>query len=183
MTDPSPTPQEKALRRVLTVSRLDGWSVIVIAALGTLLTLAFGDLLGCFVGVMIAAAGGLELRGRRKLERRDAAGMKMLVRSQMFLLTVILVYCASRLGSFDADSAMGNLTPDMEAMLKEAGIVKADILPMVRLAFFGTYGTVALVSLLFQGGMAFFYRRKTPLVTAALAAPPRARVSHLPPSI
>ena len=76
------------------------------------------------------------------------------------------------LGSFDADTAMSNLTPDMEAMLKEAGMARADILPMVRTAFLATYLTVAAVSILYQGGMALYYRGKTRLVTAALTVPP-----------
>jgi len=172
LSDPrEPTPQEKALKRVLFISLLDGWSVIAFAAIGTLITLIFGDLSGVAVGVLIAVAGTMELRGRKKLQRRNPEGMTLLVRSQMFLLAVILVYCASRLGSFDEGSVMGNLTPDMEAMLKEGGLEKADILPLVRTAFFATYGGVAIATILFQGGMALYYRRKTSLIAAALSTP------------
>jgi len=174
MTIPAPTPQENALKRVLAVSRLNGWSVIVIATLGTLLTLVLGDLLGTVISLLAVASGWMEIRGNRKLRRRDPEGMKWLVRSQMFLLAVVLAYCASRLGSFDADTAMGNLTPDMEAILKEAGIEKGDILPMVRMAFLTTYLAVAVTCLIYQGGMALYYRRKTRLVTEALSSPPPA---------
>jgi hypothetical protein len=60
----------------------------------------------------------------------------------------------------------------MEAMLKEAGLARGDILPLIRTAFLGTYLTVAVVSIFYQGGMALYYRNKTPLVTAALAELP-----------
>jgi len=186
MIPPRPVLPQKALQRVRAISRVNGWSVIVFATLGTLITLLMGDLSGLAVGVLVGAAGGMEVRGGRMLGRRDPAGMKMLVRSQLFLLAVLLVYCATRLGSFDDATALGNLTPDMEAMLKETGIGKADILPLVRTAFFAIYGGVALGTLLYQGGMALYYRGKTRLVTEALAAPPlpaRPRVSPLPPSI
>lgn len=173
MTAPEPTPQDKALKRVLLVSAIDGWSVTVIASLGVLLTLIIGDWLGTGIGLLVLAAGGLELRGRRQIMRRDSDGLKQLVRAQLFLLAVILVYCTGRLGSFDADTAMANLTPDMEALLKEAGLERADILPLVRITFFATYGGVALLSLLFQGGLILYYRRKTRLVTEALTAPPQ----------
>jgi hypothetical protein len=177
-----PTPQEKVLKRVLIVSLLDGWSVIAFAAFGILLTLLFGDLSGMAVGVMIAFAGVIEIRGRNKLKRRNPDGMKLLVRSQLFLLAVILAYCASRLGSFDGDSAMGNLTPDMEAMLKEGGLDKADILPMVRTMFFVLYGGLAVGTCLFQGGMALYYRRRIIPVTAALTVSMPPPYSSPPPA-
>jgi len=168
----APTPQAKALKRVLGVSRLNGWSVVVVAALGALLALALGDLVSVAIGAMVAFAGGMEVRGHKQLRRRNADGMKLLVRSQLFLLSVILVYCASRLGSFDGDTVMGNITPDMEAILKESGILRSDILPLVRLAFFTLYISFAAVTLIYQGGLALFYRNKTRLVTEALHAPP-----------
>lgn len=183
MTIPELTPQEKALKRVLAISRLDGWSVIIFAVLGTLVTLVIGDFSGLGVGLLVAIAGWTEIVGHKKLKRRDVDGMKLLVRSQLLLLTVILVYCASRLGSFDGEAAMGNLTPDMEAILNEAGLARADVLPLVRIAFFATYGGVAFGTLLYQGGMTLYYRSKIQLVTEALAAPPRSPVSALPPSI
>lgn len=174
MTAPTPTPPEQILRRVLLVSALDGWSLVTIASLGMVLTLILGDWLGTGIGLLVLAAGCGELRGRRQLQRRDPAGMKLLVRAQLFLLSVILVYCASRLGSFDGDTALANLTPEMEAALHEAGLARADILPLVQIAFYATYGTVAVLSLVFQGGLALYYRSRTARVTAALAAPPAA---------
>ncbi len=170
---PVPTSQEKILHRVLFVAAADGWSVVVVAALGGLLSLALGDLSGFFVGLLVLAAGLTELRGRRQLRRRDPAGMKLLVRAQLFLLTVILVYCVSRLGSFDAESVMANMTPEMQAALNEAGIVRADVLPLVRTAFYAAYGTVAVVSVLFQGGLALYYRSRIKPVTEALTMPPQ----------
>lgn len=176
MTIPAPTPSQKALKRVLTVSRLDGWSVMVVAGLGTLLTLVLGDWLGTGIGLLIGGAGWMEVHGHKILKRRDPAGMKWLIRSQLFLLALILAYCASRLGSFDEGTVLANLTPDMQAMLKEAGIEKADILPIVHLAFLVLYGGVAVVSLIYQGGMTLYYRSRVRLVTEALA------VSPMPPS-
>ena len=173
MTTPEPTPAQKALKRVRAVSRFNGWSVVIVAGLGILLTLVIGDLLGTCIGLLVGFAGGMEVRGGRKLGRRDPAGMKLLVRSQLLLLSVILIYCVTRLGSFDADTALGNLTPDMEAPLKELGLERGEILSMVRSTFYITYVTVAVVTVFYQGGMALFYRRRTALVSEALAAPPQ----------
>ena len=104
--------------------------------------------------------------------------MRWLVRAQLFLLSVILVYCASRLGSFDAESAMGNLTPDMEAALTEAGLAKADILPLVQTAFVTTYALFAILTLVFQGGLILYYRSRTGRVAAHLAPPPVAPTNY-----
>ena len=173
MTIPAPTPAEKALKRVLTVSKLNGWSVIAIAAVGILLALVLGDWSSIVIGLLVVGSGVMEISGHRKLQRRDASGgMALLVRSQMFLLAVILVYCASRLGSYDSDSMLANVTPEMKAMLKDSGVEMADLIPLVRLAFFLIYGVLALTCLIYQGGLALYYRGKTALVTRALAAPP-----------
>ncbi|MDI1318699.1 MAG: hypothetical protein PSW75_00710, partial [bacterium] len=99
-------------------------------------------------------------------------GMKWLIRSQMLLLGLILAYCASRLGSFDAENMLSNLTPDMEAMLKEAGLNRADIVPLVHQMFLALYISVALASIIYQGGLALYYRSKIQLVTEALTMPP-----------
>lgn len=168
----TPSPAEQTLQRVRTVSRLNGWSVVVIASLGSLLALALGDLSSLFIGLCVVAAGTLEVRGNRQLKRRDPDGMKWLIRSQLFLLTVMLVYCVGRLGSFDADTAMASLTPDMEAILKEAGLERADILPLVRMTFLSTYLAIAATCLVYQGGLALYYRSKVRLVTEALTTPP-----------
>ena len=172
MTAPAPKSPEKILQRVLLVAAIDGWSLVGIAGAGVLLTLAFGDWLGTGIGLLVLAAGLSELRGRRRLRRSDPAGMKVLIRAQLFLLGVILVYCVSRLGSFDGDTALANLTPEMEVVLNEAGLARADVLPLVRMACYATYGTVAVVSVVFQGGLALYYRSRTGPVTAALTTPP-----------
>jgi hypothetical protein len=172
MTAPPPNPAQLALKRVSGFSRLNGWSVVIVAALGGLLALLLGDWLSFGLGGLVGGLGWLEVKGSRMLRRRDPEGMKWLIRSQLLLLGLILAYCASRLGSFDADTAMANLTPDMEAVLKEAGLTRADILPLVRQMFLALYISVALASILYQGGLALYYRSKTPLVTEALTIPP-----------
>lgn len=179
MTTPALSPPEKALKRVLRISKLDGWSVIVVAALGILLALLIGDLSSVFIGLLVIAAGVMEIRGHNQLKRRNPDGMKLLVRSQMFLLAVIMVYCATRLGSYDSDSMLASLTPEMKSMLKDAGIEMADIIPLVHMTFLLIYGVLAVVTLIYQGGMALYYRSKTKLVTEALTTPP---IPPLPPS-
>ena len=187
MTSPAPTPQQKVLRRVLIISWFDGWSLVVIAALSLLLTMMFGQLLGTAIGLLVLVAGIMELRGRSALKRRNAgAGMKLLVRSQLFLLTVILVYCARCLGSFDDGYLKEQVIPEMRELLQamlginfddlmqQIGLTVNELVPLAHKAFLILYGTVAVLSLLYQGGLALYYRSRTRPVTEALAEPPPA---------
>ena len=166
---PSLTPEAK-LQRVLRAAKLNGLSVAIFAGLCALGSLAFGDWMGAAFGALVAAGGAMELSGRRQLLRGDADGMRVLVRSQLLVLSVILVYAISRFASFDAESALGGLTPDMRTELTQSGVDFAAILPLVRMAFYAMYGIVALVTLIYQGGMALYYRRRTADVKLALAA-------------
>jgi hypothetical protein len=184
MPTPDPTPADKALKWVLRLSWLDGWSMLVIAVLSLLLTLLLFNPLGIFISLLILSAGVIELRGRRALKRRRADGMKLLVRSQLLVLTVILVYCARCLGSYDAGYVRDELIPEMrqtllamlgislDDLMVQAGLTVNELVPRVHQMFLALYGGVVVLSLLFQGGLALFYRRKTALVTEALAAPP-----------
>ncbi len=165
-----PALPEETLRRVLRLAKGNGLSVLIIAGLGTLVSLAFGDLVGAGVGLVVAYGGWMELNGRRTLLRGDAAGVDRLIRAQWIVLGAILAYCVTRFASFDSDTALGGLTPDMRSQLTEAGLDVAAILPLVRLIFYLTYATVAVVTLLYQGGMARYYSRRREPVGQALAA-------------
>lgn len=174
MTAPTPTSPQLALRKVLKISRLNGWSVAIFAGLCALVSLVFGDLVGGSIGLFIVGSAAMEIHGHRLLKRRNATGMTWLVRAQLFFLGVIWAYAVSRLFSFDGEYILSNLTPELEEALNAAGVSRAELVPLVQLFFRVFYGTIMFVSLIYQGGLAFFYRRKSPLVLEALAQPPAA---------
>jgi hypothetical protein len=180
-----PRPPEDVLRRVIRISRLNGWSVAIFAGLGILVSLAVLDPIGIAVCLLIALGGAIEVRGCRRLRRRDPDGMRLLVRSQLVVLGVIWVYALPRLLSFDAtylqDEAIPNLREllsasgmDFDSILAQAGLTTKDIVPLVHLFFVVLYGSVMLVTLFYQGGLALYYRHRTAAVTEALKAPPPA---------
>ena len=176
-----PRVPEEQLRRVLSMAKLNGLGVTIVAGVCALGSLAFGDLMGAAVGALVTAGGAMELSGRKQVERGDAGGMRRLVRSQLLVLGVIVVYAISRFASFDAESAMGNLTPEMRSEMTQAGVDLAAILPMVRLMFYALYGSLAVVTLIYQGGLALYYRRRTEVVKQALAARLRPAVPRAMP--
>lgn len=166
MKAPPPLP-EKVLRRVLFIARFDGWSVVGVAGALTLLTVAMGDRVGGLIGVLVTAAGALELRGVSLLGRGEVRGMKWLIGSQLFLLTTILTYCALRLARPEVAPLRAMITPEMKDQLDMLGLgIDQFLLQLYRLV----YLAVALVVLLYQGGLAFYYTRKRSEVTRALGA-------------
>ena len=165
-------PPADVLRRVLKISRLDGWSVAIFAGICTLVSLALLDPVGIAVCLLVMLGGLLEVRGQRMLSRRDADGMRWLVRSQLVVLGVIWTYAATRLVSFDEGLVREMITPDMRSSLGELGLTPEDILPLVRRFFYLLYGSVMAATLIYQGGLALYYRRRRAAVALALQAPP-----------
>jgi hypothetical protein len=160
---------EATLQRVLRTSKVNGWSVVIFASGGVLLSLVFGDWSGTAVGLLVALGGVLEVQGHRQVARGDVAGMPRMIRGQWVVLGAILVYCVSRLGSFDAESALDNLTPGLRSELASSGVDVEEIIPLVRATFYATYSAIALVTVIYQGGLARYYRRRRPVVEQALA--------------
>jgi hypothetical protein len=178
-----PRSPDDILRRVKRLARVDGWSVAIFAGLCTLGSLAFLDLVGISVGLLVTLGGTLEVHGYRMLRRNDAGGMRWLARSQLVILGTIWAYGLERLLSFDAGYLQTEIIPDARAMLTAHGINlddylaqvgedAADIVPLVRLFFVVLYASVLLVTLIYQGGLYFYYRGRTAAVEEALKSPP-----------
>lgn len=179
MPPATPTPAEKTLTRILAISGLNGWSVIIIAGLASVLALFMGDLVGLSVGVLAVVSGFMELHGRRRLKKRDAWGMRWLVRAELLLLAVLACYAARGLVSYNADYVRDQVVPEareklqllgisLNDFLASYGITEAQLPSLMRMVTIAIYGTVLLVTLLYQGGMVIYYRRKTDLVADLL---------------
>ena len=166
------TPKE-ILHRVMRIARLNGWSIAIFAGFCALVSFATGDVVGGVIGLIVAAGGAVEIRGYRKLQQHDAdSGMTLLIRAQWIVLVSIWAYAVGKLLSFDPQTAMGNETPDMKAMIDQAGLSTADINRLVTLTFYATYVTVLIVTLIYQGGMMLYYRNRRGAVRDALTAAP-----------
>jgi hypothetical protein len=166
-----------ALSRVIKLSRLNGWSVAIFAGLCAVGSLAYGDFLGALVGLLVTFGGALEVQGHRMLKRNDAGGMRWLVRSQLIVLAVIWAYAISRLLCLNdqvvretlSSRAGRQLFPRLlGASFDELGITLEDILPLVRLFIHILYGSVLAATLIYQGGLALYYRHCAPAVEAVL---------------
>ena len=163
MRKPPLTPEEQLLR-ILRIAKTNGLSVVIIAAIGTVLSL--GDWLGMAVGAAIIIGGRMELSGRKQLLANDVTGVRSLVRSQWVVLAAIEAYCVIKL-LFDTHHGV---SPELRSAMTDLGIDMAELEPSLRLAFYGTNIAVALLTLVYQGGMARYYGRRAGVVQEAIAA-------------
>jgi hypothetical protein len=164
---PPPLPAD-VLERVLRIAGTDGRMLLIVAGAFALLSAINQQGLGAAAGCLAAGCGALELNGASRLRQGDLRGLAWLVRSQLLLLAVIVGYAIARIQTFDAELMRSLLTDDMVKTFAEAGVGEDQILPMVEAVYGFMYGVVAFVSLIYQGGLALYYRRKAAAVAAAL---------------
>jgi len=160
---------DEALRaRVSRIARWNGGSILVVAGLGAVLSLVGGDLGTAMVGIAIAAAGwhersvgkALALPVHHSATDLDALRTR-LVRAELAVGLLIAGYALWRLATADVGAEISAL-PEEEQMLLESltGGDREALEQMFALTLRLTYGTLLIVTLAYQGGMAWWYERR-----------------------
>jgi hypothetical protein len=153
------------LRRVVRVARFDGMSILGVAGLFALISAASRDVSGAVIGLLVAAAGAIELHGAALLRAGRGNGMRWLVSSQLYLMTTMLGYVAVRISNPDISSIRPVVTAELAGQIQQAGMgVDQFLLEFLRLV----YLSVAAATLLYQGGMTIYYLRRRTAVEAAV---------------
>jgi hypothetical protein len=156
----------EALRRVLRTSRVDGTSMMLIAGVLALAAAASHDLAGTTVGLLVAGAGAVELHGSTLVGHAQPRGMRWLVASQLYLMLVIFgyVFFQSHHGGFDIINS--HLSDDLiQQVATQQGISATQVRRELATEL---YFLIVLGTVLYQGGMTFYYLRRRPAVEAAL---------------
>jgi hypothetical protein len=156
---------EETLHRVLRVANINGMSVLGIAGMLTLAVASTGNYVGAAIGLAIAGSGAIELHGAGLLRGGDSRGMRWLVASQPYLLVVMLIYCGVQLVNYDPALFDAAMTDELRLALEQAGYEKERFFRMV---YVGTYVTVALATVIYQGLMTLYYARRREAVERAL---------------
>jgi hypothetical protein len=162
---PPPLLPDETLHRVLRVANFDGISVLAVAGTLALASASIGDFVGAAIGLLVAAAGAIELHGAGLLRAGERRGMNWLVASQPYLAAVVLCYCILRLGNYDATMLRQAMTADLRQSLADAGMEEERFLRMV---YAGSYAILAIGTLIYQGLMTLFYYRRRGAVIAAI---------------
>ncbi len=165
MTSIPPLLPEETLARVLRVARFDGLGVLVVVGLFSIVSAMAGDRAGAVFGLLIAAAGAIELHGGGLLQHGDVRGMRWIIFSQPFLLLTILVYCQYQLGNADMAMFKSMLTAEQKAQIATLGMSVDEFVEFTKR--FGLWA-VGITTVLYQGGMTIYYLRRRKAVAQAL---------------
>jgi hypothetical protein len=163
---PKPSPAE-TLRKVIKIAQVNGMVVVFpTSCLCALAAVCLGDWRSTLIGLLVAAAGWSEWHGAKLLKRGEARGLGWLVRSQLYLLGLILFYALTQMARYNPAYVRSLISPEMAQMYEGSGM---DIQDVVRIAYYALYGSLAVATLFYQGGLALLYRRRTAAVQTALA--------------
>lgn len=173
MSPAPPVLPEKSLQRVLAIARVDGWSIVIVAALGGLLSLVQGGWLATAAAALVVLAGTGELHGRCLLLRQELKGLSWLVGAQVFLLVVIWVYAWCRWRYFDPAAMWAELPAlaqtEVNRQMLVAGLEpELDRPLLLQMMNVMVCAILAFVTLLYQGGLALYYTRQRDRIRQAL---------------
>ncbi len=155
----------ETFRRVLRLARFDGLSVLGVSGAFALISAASRDVPGALIGLLVAAAGAIELHGVTLLKVGRGRGMNWLITSQLYLMAILVGYAAVRLLRPDITAMKAIVTSELADQIQQAGMtVDQFLLMFLRLVYAG----VAAATVLYQGGMTIYYVRRRNAVAAAL---------------
>lgn len=163
----------EALSRVLRTARMNGTVTLAIAGTFALISASDHDYIGTTIGLAIAAAGAMELHGLTVLHNREERGISWLIWSQFVLMTLVLGYAYFKITHPPIEELRASFntlySAEKMAELKKAeeqlGLSDDQLLKLLN-SF--TWGLIALVTLLYQGGMMIYYSRRRKAVNEAL---------------
>lgn len=148
------------IRKAAAVAKFNGWMIGIFAVLS--LPFAFFSLPGFFIAVVLAVVAYNEFKGGKRLLGFDRAAPTFLGWNQVGFLASIVLYCLWMLGmgltSEGPFSAEMKAKPELQAVFDSP----AELDQVYRLLVMAVYGTVIVVSIVFQGLNALYYfsRRK-----------------------
>lgn len=171
----------RPVRRAAAVARSSAITTLVIALGTAAYGLFSSDLSGLIAAGLLGAIGAVEFLGHLRLLRADGSAPRLLMRNQLAFLALIALYCIARMITFSADALKNEtLPPDIRAQLAPmpeiARTIDQNVDRYGPLAYRGFYALVLLLSIAFQGGLAWYYARRTSHIrTYNAAAPPWVR--------
>lgn len=157
------------IEKIARIARWNGGSIAVVAGLGAVFSLAGGDWVGAGFAAVVTVAGAQEFKaGRGLADPATGAGPALdpgrarqtLVRSELVVLATIVLYSLWRLATADVAAELARMPEAERALL--ASLTAGDMLlleQMFTLALKVTYSTLIAVSLVYQGGLAWWYSK------------------------
>jgi hypothetical protein len=159
--------RSKAIRKAASVAAFNGWATGILAALSA--PFAPFSVVGFLMTVGLAVVAYNEFRGRKRLLEFDPASAALLGWNQIGFFALIVAYCLWMLFA-----SIGSFAAELQANQQwEATLGSLDEFnDLYRCIIVGFYGTVILLSAMFQGLNALYYFTRRRYVCAYLQETP-----------
>jgi hypothetical protein len=155
--------------RAASMARLEGIILAVFAALG--LISGYDDATNVIVSLSLGVIAFVELRGATQLRQLNPAATKTLTWNQVGLGTVLIIYSVkqiiSTMSGHGALTDLGSSSPELSGMIDTQNL-SAQV-KSISIAF---YGVIIAGAILFQGGMALYYRSRRKFLQTYLQQTP-----------
>lgn len=148
---------ERKINRAVLISRLNGWSIVIVALLSVLVTIFAKSLLGTVIGLAVFVGGYLELRGHKLLVSRNISAVTWLAISQWYLMTVLFAYSIINLVRFDTNDPWASFSSSFKDLILAINPDVYLVETMLRVSYYAVYASLILTVLIYQGGLAIYY--------------------------
>lgn len=147
---------------------INGFSVFGFAALATIISaLFFFSWSGLVVGLSVTGFGFLEVQGHFKLKSGDPDGIRLARLSQKGVFLSLCLYSLFQLTQINPGNSLDLVSPSVREMLM--GLYQIDEFMLAELLLITgkmTYAAIMLTSLIYQGGLYWYYGRAAKEVPA-----------------
>lgn len=156
--------RRKRINRAVSVATFNAWSAAALALLSA--PFVFLDPLTAVAVLVLGAVAVVEFRGRAMVRRLDERGLLMLAANQAGLGLAVIAYACYQL-----IVTAGGTDPHL-AELASVGDMGRQIADLERNIAYAVYGSLIPATIVFQGGMAWFYLHTRKAMRTFIAATP-----------
>ena len=157
----------KSIRRAVAVASFNGWTAGLFAAVS--LVCGVFSLVGFLLGAALAIAAYNEFRGAQELRRFDEGASRRLGLNQVGLCAALVLYGAW--GVYSTYSTSSAYAAALAGSAQAAQLV-GSIERLEKTVSLGVYGGLIVLSILFQGGTAWYYFTRRRVLRAYISETP-----------
>ena len=152
----------KPIDRATRVARSSAISILVVGFIALPFATLALNLSSYAVAGAICLVGWLELRGSQQMSQAIPQSAKRLGFNQLAFMALILLYAIWQMLRFSLEGAKDVLiSPDVQSQLSQLGAMQDAVNEQLEvwapLVVYGLYGSLIVLSVLFQGGLALYY--------------------------
>jgi len=154
----------RPLARAAAVGRSNALGYVIFGGLTLLMGVSGPDVPGLAIGVILTGVGVGQLRAVPRLKHGDPEATRTLARNELLLMAGIIGYSVLKL----------TVLREVDPALKQAdtGDLGLDLGELADSLTTAVYSTFIAVTLIYQGGLSLYYKRRRPMAERYLAEAP-----------